>query len=75
MNAIPKAPRHLSTEAKRWWAALMAEYDLDDPSAKLILQSGLEALDRLRQAQALVEKDGVTQVDRFGQAGRIRRQP
>jgi len=68
MNAIPKAPKHLSAESKSWWAALMSEYDLDDPSAKLILQSGLEALDRLRQAQAIVEREGVTQVDRFGQA-------
>lgn len=68
MATIPKAPKHLSVESRKWWAALMTEYDLDDPSAKLILQSGLEALDRLRQAQAIIEKEGVTQIDRFKQA-------
>jgi P27 family predicted phage terminase small subunit len=33
----------------------------------LILESTLEALDRMRQAQEAIDKEGITTKDRFGQ--------
>lgn len=63
---VPPAPEHLSEEAKRWWTTLNEGWDLDDPSL-LVLESGLECLDRMRQAQKLIKKDGPVVTDRFGQ--------
>ena len=33
----------------------------------MLLQSALEAFDRLQQARRLIERDGLVQVDRFSQ--------
>ena len=61
------APAHLSDEAKREWRRLLREFELEDPAALLILQTGLEAFDRMRQAQAaLRENGGPTFRDRWG---------
>jgi P27 family predicted phage terminase small subunit len=64
--AHPPAPERLSAEAKSWWAKIVSEYDLDDASL-LILESALESFDRMRQAQALLKKEGIVVKDRFGQ--------
>jgi phage terminase small subunit len=66
MKKLPKAPAHLSREAKTWWKKVVEGWLLDDPSL-LILQSGLEALDRMREAQETVKKEGAYIKDRFGQ--------
>ncbi|MGE4194624.1 MAG: phage terminase small subunit P27 family [Pseudodesulfovibrio sp.] len=65
--STPKAPAHLSKEAKSWWDNIMNEYEIQDQAGQLILQTGLEAFDRMRQAQGLLKKEGMTTVDRFGQ--------
>lgn len=54
-----KAPRHLSAEAKRVWRRVMEEYAIDDAAGRLILEQALESLDRLREAQALLQRDGL----------------
>lgn len=59
-------PEVLSAEAADWWRRIIAEFDLDD-AGLLILRSGLEALDRMREAQALIAKHGLVAPDRFGQ--------
>lgn len=53
------APEHLSAEARLWWKRLRAEYALDDEAARLLLQTALEALDRVRQCQRAITKDGL----------------
>lgn len=65
--STPKAPAHLSKEAKAWWDSIVNEYDIQDQAGRLILQTGLEAFDRMRLAQGLLKKEGMTTVDRFGQ--------
>lgn len=60
-------PEHLSDEAQRWWSALTTEYALDDEAGRLLLQTALEAFDRMRGAQAEIERDGATVRDRFEQ--------
>jgi phage terminase small subunit len=53
------APAHLSPEAKIWWGKFVAGWSLDD-AALLILQSALEAFDRMRGAQKILKRDGLT---------------
>lgn len=67
MTDSPKAPKNLSREAKRIWKDLQEEYRINDPGGLLILKTGLEALDRLREAQTVIAKEGPQVQDRFGQ--------
>lgn len=67
-NSGPKAPRHLSREAKAWWRKLSSEYQLDDTAGRLLLQTALEAFDRMKAAADQIESEGATVTDRFGQA-------
>ncbi len=62
-----KPPQHLSREAKGWWRKLVAEWELGD-DALLLLRAALESFDRCNQARLLLDKDGLTVLDRFGQA-------
>lgn len=57
----------MSEEARGWWDRIQAESDITDPPGLLLLQSALEALDRMRQAQAAIAADGLVVRDRFGQ--------
>jgi P27 family predicted phage terminase small subunit len=59
------SPKHLSTEAKGWWERIVGRWELDD-AALLILEGALEAFDRMREAQAVLKKEGVVTTDRFG---------
>lgn len=62
-----RAPGHLSKEARRWWRELQAEYQIDDAAGLLLLQTACEAHDRMKMAQAEIERDGQTVMDRFEQ--------
>ena len=66
MKNTDKTPAHLSRTAKAWWKKLNAEWVLDD-AGRLILQSGLEAFDRMVEAQAIISEHGLVKPDRFGQ--------
>jgi len=63
-----EAPAHLSDEAQRWWASLTSEYQIDDEAGRLLLQTSLEAFDRMRECQAAISQDGAVVRDRFQQA-------
>jgi P27 family predicted phage terminase small subunit len=65
-SRLPKPPKKLSREAKQWWSKIVGTWDLDDPGL-MLLESVLEAFDRMRDAQAMLEKDGAVVKDRFGQ--------
>jgi P27 family predicted phage terminase small subunit len=60
-------PKGLSTEAKGWWNRLRKEFGIDDDAGLLLLQTSLEALDRMRECQAAVRRDGPTERNRFGE--------
>ena len=66
-SAIPTAPKTLSTEARSWWRRLATEYGIQDEAGQLLLQTALEAFDRLRSAQRTIKQDGPTVTDRWGQ--------
>ncbi len=61
----PKPPEHLSPEAKKLWQSSFENYLLDDQAA-MVLQAGLEALDRREQARAAIFTDGAVVMDRWG---------
>jgi P27 family predicted phage terminase small subunit len=60
-------PKNLSREATKLWRGLQTEYGITDPGGLLILRSGLEAFDRMREAQQILSAEGMTTTDRFGQ--------
>lgn len=62
---VPPAPAHLSRESRRLWRRVVTEWVLDE-AAQAVLLVGLEALDRLREAQAIVKRDGVVTVSPRG---------
>lgn len=61
----PTMPKHLSTEASKVWRSVMRDYQLEERHQATLLVA-CEALDRLRQAQAEIKRDGITVPGRFG---------
>jgi P27 family predicted phage terminase small subunit len=59
-------PKGLSAEATRLWKATVDTWQLDAPALTL-LEDACKSLDRRRAAEKLVQKEGMTQTDRFGQ--------
>ena len=67
MKKPVQTPKTLSSEAKSIWRKLVAEYSIEDEGGYQVLQVGLEAYCRMRDAQKQIASDGVTTTDRFGQ--------
>lgn len=66
-NSTPKTPPDLSAAAKEWWTKLTAEYQLEDAAGLLLLETALQAFDRMHQARELITKHGAVTLDRFDQ--------
>lgn len=60
-------PKHLSTEARRQWSRLRDDFAIDDAAGLLLLQSALEAFDRLQDARRTLATEGAITRDRWGQ--------
>jgi len=63
-NARP--PGHLRAATRRWFASVVADYDLDPHHVRLLTLAA-EAWDRGQQAREVIDRDGMTFSDRFGQ--------
>lgn len=61
-----RAPR-LSSEATTFRRCVLRDFALDE-SGQLLLRQACEALDRVREAQRLLSRDGVVVYDRWKQA-------
>jgi phage terminase small subunit len=61
-----RPPRGYTTEARHLWQQVTADWTLDPP-ALTILDCACRALERVREAQALLRRDGLMTTDRFGQ--------
>ncbi len=61
------APSDLSEESLQLWEILTTQYHIEDPGGQAILITALRAHDRARQAQALIQADGLVLVDRWNQ--------
>jgi len=62
-----KSKIKLSEEARKWYHDLASGYSIEDEAGLLLLQTGMESFDRMREAQGLVDKHGITYLDRYGQ--------
>jgi P27 family predicted phage terminase small subunit len=62
----PKAPRHLRPATRRWWESVVGDYDLEPHHVRLLTLAA-EAWDRCQQAREVLDRDGLTYTDRFGQ--------
>jgi P27 family predicted phage terminase small subunit len=65
MKNAAKPPAHLSEDAKEKWRKIFAEIEIDT-AAVLLLDTMMEAWDRMQQARAAIAKDGATVAGRFG---------
>ncbi|MBE0427886.1 MAG: hypothetical protein IBX72_14730 [Nitrospirae bacterium] len=63
-----KAPKHLSAESKKLWNSIVFDYALYDMTSQKILSVALEALDRCQKARTIIDAEGMTVLDKFGQA-------
>jgi hypothetical protein len=56
----------LSAEAVAWKDRILTDYVIEDSGSLLVLEKTLEAYDRLREAQGILQRDGICIKDRFG---------
>jgi P27 family predicted phage terminase small subunit len=61
------APKHLSRTAKAWFKKIQDEFEIQDETGKLLLQTAFEAYDRMKEAQETISNDGPVILDRFEQ--------
>jgi phage terminase small subunit len=64
---LPAPPKTLGTAGRRLWRRIVEDYVLDG-AGLIILESACMNLDRETDATAAIAREGMTTVDRFGQA-------
>lgn len=62
----PKPPAHLGRDGAALWRQLAVEYSIVDAGGQALLTAACEALDRMRQAQEAIARDGAVIPDRYG---------
>jgi phage terminase small subunit len=63
---VAHPPVTLSPDAQTWWRQLCDEHDITDAGGILLLNTTLEAWDRMKEAQGVLAREGLTLPDRFG---------
>ena len=66
MTDLPAAPEHLSAEASAIWDRTVTAFVLE-PHDLERLRVALEAWDRAQEARAVLDREGLTYLDRFDQ--------
>ncbi|WP_348645712.1 P27 family phage terminase small subunit [Nitratireductor aquibiodomus] len=61
-----RPPKHLRPATRRWFAAVLEEFDLEDHHIRLLTLAA-EAWDRCQAAREYIDRNGMTFTDRFGQ--------
>lgn len=69
-HGVVRPPARLSAEARNFWTDVIRDYDISDAAGLRLLLTACQSLDRMRQAQKLVDKHGILVRDRFGQLQR-----
>lgn len=59
-----KAPGHLSGNTKKWFEGIANDYELESHHIKMLILAA-EAWDRCCQARIIIDKEGMTFVNRF----------
>ena len=61
-----RAPKHLQPETRKWFRHVVSEWeDLEEHHIR-ILTVACEAFDRCCQAREVIDREGLTYLDRFG---------
>lgn len=58
-----KPPKHLSAESCAFYRRIATDYDITDSGGLLTLGQVCESLDRMRDAQAIIRKEGLMLTD------------
>lgn len=58
--------KHLKPNTRRWVRGAMVQWELEAHHVRLLIAAG-EAWDRAEAARKILDKDGLTYQDRFGQ--------
>ena len=66
MAKAPKPPPHLRPATQKWWRSVLSDFDLEDHHLRL-LHLAAEAWDQAQLAREVLDQDGQTFTDRFGQ--------
>jgi phage terminase small subunit len=62
----PPAPAHLGKATQAWFTEVVRTYELESHHVRLLTLAA-EAWDRAEQARAVIDKEGLTFLDRFSQ--------
>jgi P27 family predicted phage terminase small subunit len=62
-----KSPKHLTKIGRDLWKRIQAEYSISDAPGLALLEAACSAYARLREAQAILDREGLQITDRFGQ--------
>ena len=62
-----KIPNNLNKEAKAFYKKILHQYQIDDVAGLKLLLTACECLDRVRECQKTIKKEGMQIQDRFGQ--------
>ena len=65
-KANPRPPAHLRAATRKWWGAVVADWNLEDHHRRLLTLAA-EAWDRCNEARKAIKKLGLTYEDRFDQ--------
>jgi phage terminase small subunit len=61
----PRAPDHLAPSSRKWWSTVTGDYELEQHHVRLLTLAA-EAFDRTVAAREVLDREGMTYVDRFG---------
>lgn len=64
---MTKPPKNLSRAGKQLWKQITTQFQIDDAGGLKILEVSLMALDRAEACRAVIDSEGLTQLDRFDQ--------
>lgn len=62
----PKAPSNLRPATRKWFKSVVEDYELDGHHVRLLTLAA-EAWDQAQTAREVLDRDGLTFLDRFGQ--------
>lgn len=62
---MQKAPKHLKSATRRWHDEVATTFELD-PHHLRILRLACETWDRCQEAREVIDREGLTYLDRFG---------
>jgi P27 family predicted phage terminase small subunit len=64
---LQKPPKDLPLEAKKLWLRIREEYGINDATGETYLATGCRLFARMREAQKILKREGLTVKGRYGQ--------